>query len=219
MIVRPALIATLVWYSLAFGEVIRFDTAAPGKLPQGWSMAMTHGGGAPRWEIVHDDSAPNPPYVLAQLSQDATAGRFPLAILDRLTIQDGSVSVAFKTVNGSVDQAAGIVWRYQDPNNYYIVRANALEENVVLYKVENGVRLSIAPKGLPSRSYGVKHEIPRGKWNTLSVEFRGGLFAVFLNGERLFETQDQTFAKPGKTGLWTKADSVTYFDEFTVKGK
>jgi hypothetical protein len=122
---------------------------------------MTHDGGAPRWEIVRDESAPSPPYVFVQLSQDRTAGRFPLVIWERASIVDGSVTVAFKTVDGAVDQAAGIVWRYEDPNNYYIVRANALEENVVLYKVENGIRQSIVPKGLPSRSYGVKRHCPR----------------------------------------------------------
>jgi hypothetical protein len=119
-------------------------------------------------------------------------------------------------VDGSIDRAAGIVWRYQDANNYYIVRANALENNVVLYKVEAGVRLSIAPKGLPSRSYGVKHEIPSGRWNTLRVVFKENLFTVFLNGDRLFDAEDQTFNKPGNTGLWTKADSVTHFADFTV---
>jgi hypothetical protein len=180
---------------------------------------MTHAGAAPRWEIVRDESAPRPPYVLAQLSRDGTAGRFPLAIWEGVVVRDGDVSVAFKTVDGAVDQAAGIVWRYQDPNNYYIVRANALENNVVLYKVENGIRLSIAPKGLPSRSYGVKHEISRRRWNTLKIAFSDSSFVVSLNGERLFETEDRTFSKAGKTGLWTKADSVTYFDEFTVNGK
>jgi len=180
---------------------------------------MTHEGGAPRWEIVRDESAPSPPFVFAQLSSDSTAGRFPLAIWERAAITDGSVSVAFKTVSGTVDQAAGVVWRYQDPNNYYIVRANALESNVVLYKVENGVRLSVAPKGLPSRSYGITHDIPRGRWNRLKVDFQGTVFTVFLNGERLFEAEDRTFTKAGKTGLWTKADSVTYFNEFNYVGK
>jgi hypothetical protein len=219
MVVRWILGAALLLDWLAAAEVVRFDGGTPGKLPRGWRVAMTHEGAPPQWEIVRDESAPTPPYVLAQLSQDRTAGRFPLAIWDRVTILDGSVSVVFKTVNGAVDQAAGIVWRYQDANNYYIVRANALESNVVLYKVENGVRLSIAPKGLPSRSYGVKHDIPRGQWHTLKIDFHGSSFTVLFNGERLFEAEDQTFAKPGKTGLWTKADSVTYFDEFTVSGK
>jgi len=150
---------------------------------------------------------------------DRPAGRFPLAIWNRALLQDGELSVAFKTVDGSIDQAAGIVWRYQDPNNYYIVRANALENNVVLYKVENGVRASIAPKGLSSRSYGIKHLIPSGRWNTLKVTFSGVKIAVFLNQERLFEAEDMTFQKSGKIGLWTKADSVTYFDDFKIAGQ
>ena len=211
--------AALLLYFPASAEVIGFENAAPGKLPSGWTVAMTHDGAPPRWEIVRDLSAPSPPYVLAQVSRDSTAGRFPLAIWDATTIRDGEVSVAFKAVEGSVDQAAGIVWRYRDQNNYYIVRANALENNVVLYKVENGVRLTIAPKGLPSRSYGVNHAIPRRQWNTLRVAFNGGSFIVFFNGEQLFEASDRTFAEAGKTGLWTKADSLTYFDEFTVSGK
>jgi hypothetical protein len=172
--------------------------------------------GAPRWEIVHDESAPAPPWVLAQVSRDRTAGRFPLAIWDAKAIRDGEVSVAFKAVEGTIDQAAGIVWRYQDPNNHYIVRANALENNVALYKVENGIRLSIAPKERASRSYGVKRKIPGGQWNTLKITFQDSLFTVLLNGERLFEAEDSTFAQAGKAGLWTKADSLTYFDEFTI---
>ncbi|MCU1233428.1 MAG: hypothetical protein JWP63_1395 [Candidatus Solibacter sp.] len=197
-------------------ELIRFDNAAPGTLPSGWSVAMTHSGGAPRWEIVRDASAPHSPLVLAQVSRDSTAGRFPLAIWDRATIRNGEVSVAFKAVEGNIDRAAGIVWRYRDPNNYYIVRANALENNVVLYKVDKGVRLSLAPKGLPSRSYGVKHEIPSTRWNTLRVVFKDRVFTVYLNGERLFEVEDQTFKEEGKVGLWTKADSLTYFADFTL---
>jgi hypothetical protein len=200
----------------ARSEVIRFDSTAVGSLPAGWSVGMTHAGGAPRWEIVKDDTAPHSPFVLAQLSRDATAGRFPLAIWNGTTIRNGEVSVAFKAVDGSIDRAAGIVWRYKDPNNYYIVRANALENNVVLYRVEAGVRQSIAPKGLPSRSYGVKHEIPSGRWNVLRIVFKDNLFTVFLNGDRLFDVEDQTFSQAGKTGLWTKADSLTYFADFTV---
>jgi hypothetical protein len=211
--------ALLALCALASAEVISFDKTMPGKLPAGWTVAMTHEGAAPRWEIVRDDSAPRPPYVLAQLSRDATAGRFPMAIWEGDSIRDGEVSVAFKTVDGAVDQAAGIVCRYRDQNNYYIARANALENNVVFYKVENGVRLSIAPKGLPSRSYGVKYEIPRGRWNTLKIEFKEGFFTVSLNGRRIFDAEDKAFTTAGKTGLWTKADSITYFSEFSVNGK
>jgi hypothetical protein len=213
------LLITFLPISAAQSEAVRFDQALPGQLPPDWAVAMTHAGAPPRWEIVRDESAPSPPNVLAQLSRDRTAGRFPLAIWNRVLLQDGEVSIAFKPVDGSIDQAAGIVWRYQDPNNYYIVRANALENNVVLYKVENGVRTSIAPKGLPSRSYGVKHLIPSGRWNNLKVTFTGASFTVFLNQERLFEADDATFQKPGKIGLWTKADSITYFDNLTIAGQ
>jgi len=198
--------------------VISLDNCAPGTLPSGWTIAMTHSGPPPRWEIVRDSPSPRAGCSLAQVSRDPTAGRFPLAVWNGLSISDGEVSVAFKAVAGDVDRAAGIFWRYQDPNNYYVVRANALENNVVLYRVEKGIRLSIPPKGMPSRSYGVKHAIPGG-WNTLRVIFQGKLFIILLNNERLFEAEDQTFLKTGKTGLWTKADSVTYFSDFAVSGK
>src|SRR5579872_6374803 len=165
------LLLGLLSCSVASTETIRFDGGKPGALPSGWAVAMTHAGGEPRWQIVSDPSAPSPPYVLAQLSQDRTAGRFPLAIWSGAVIRNGEVSMAFKTISGTIDQAAGIVWRYQDPNNYYIVRANALENNVVLYKVEKGIRSSIAPQGMPSRSYGVKHDVPKNKWSSLRIDF------------------------------------------------
>ena len=213
------LLITVLRISAAQSEPIRFDKAVPGKLPMGWTVAMTHAGAPPHWEIVRDQSAPSLPNVLAQLSRDTAAGRFPLAIWERALFQDGEVSVDFKAVDDSIDKATGIVWRYQDPNNYYVVRANALENNVVLYKVEKGVRTSIAPKGLPSRSYGVKHPVPSGHWNNFKIVFSGATFTVFLNREQLFEAEDTTFRKRGKAGLWTKADSVTYFDEFKVSGR
>ena len=201
----------------AAGEIVKFDRCGPGELPPKWTVAMTHSGGAPKWELVPDPSAPTPPCAFAQLSTDSTAGRFPLAIWEGAEFRDGEVSVAFKPVSGTVDQAAGIVWRYRDANNYYIVRANALENNVVLYKVQDGIRISIAPKGLPSRAYGVKHPIASGRWATLRVTFQGNLFTVFLDGKQLFAAEDGSLDFAGKTGLWTKADSVIYFDNFEAK--
>jgi len=198
-------------------ETINFDSATLGSLPSGWSTAMTHQGGAPKWEALKCDTAPSKPNVLAQTSDDPTGGRFPLAIYDRVSFKDGEISVRFLPVSGQGDQAAGMVWRYRDANNYYIVRANALENNVVLYKVENGRRSSLAPKGTPSNTYGVKHPVPSGKWGTLAVRFQGNLFTVFFDGKELFQVEDNTFPEAGKTGLWTKADSVTYFDDFTLK--
>ena len=202
--------------SIGRGESISFDNAAVGAVPPGWIVAMTHTGGAPRWEVLKDDSAPSKPNVLAQVSTDRTAGRFPLAIWDRAILKDGTLTVKFKAVSGTVDQGAGLVWRYQDANNYYIVRANALEDNVVLYKVQNGERASLAPKGAVSNTYGVKHRVPKQTWSALSVGFHGSLFTVSLDNQKLFEVEDSTFTGAGKTGFWTKADSVIYFDDFQV---
>lgn len=200
-------------------ETINFDKVNPGTLPPGWTVAMTHKGGAPKWEIVKDETAPSKPHVLAQVSSDATGGRFPLAIYDKASLKDGTLSVKFKTISGGVDQAAGLIWRYKDPDNYYITRANALEDNVVLYKVEDGQRRALAPKGTPSKTYGVKHPVPKQTWSTLSVAFRGNVYTVSFDGQKLFEVEDSTFTGSGKVGLWTKADSVTYFDDFRIEGK
>src|SRR5215469_3860072 len=197
-------------------ETLNFDNAKVGASPPGWTIAMTHNGGPPQWEVLKDDSAPSKPNVLAQVSNDRTAGRFPLAIWDGTSVKDGAVSVKFKTVSGSIDQGAGLVWRYRDPDNYYIVRANALEDNVVLYKVQNGERVSLAPKGAVSNAYGVKRKVPKQTWTKLRVDFHGGLFSVSLDGQKLFDVEDSTFPGAGKTGLWTKADSVIYFDDFQV---
>jgi Domain of Unknown Function (DUF1080) len=207
----------LVAAGVSMAQTIGFDSAPAGVAPPGWTIAMTHKGGAPKWEILKDDSAPSAPNVLAQVSTDATGGRFPLAVYDKASLKDGMLSVRFKTISGAVDQAAGLVWRYRDPENYYIVRANALEDNVVLYKVEKGQRLSLAPKGSPSKTYGVKHRVPKQTWNTLGVTFQGNVFTVSFDGQKLFEVEDSTFADAGKVGLWTKADSVTYFDDFRIE--
>jgi hypothetical protein len=213
---RSALVFGLCASVLA-AKTISFDGYKPGEVPKGWSVAMTHQGGAPKWEVLTDPTAPSKPKVLAQTSNDATGGRFPLCIYDHSNLTDGEVSVAFKAVSGRVDQGAGLVWRYRDPGNYYITRANALENNVVLYKVENGIRRSIASKGTPSDTYGVRRRIPSGVWSTLRVVFRGSLFTVYLNGDKVFDVEDATFIGPGKVGLWTKADSVIYFDNFEFK--
>src|SRR5262245_50611404 len=102
---------------LCQGETLNFDNAKPGSPPRGWTVAMTHRGGPPRWEIVADESAPTKPNVLAQVSNDRTAGRFPLLVYDRTRLANGTLSVRFKTISGAVDQAAGLVWRYRDPDN------------------------------------------------------------------------------------------------------
>jgi hypothetical protein len=140
-----------------------------------------------------------------------------LAIYENASFTNGSLTVRFKAMSGKRDMAAGLVWRYKDPDNYYIVRANALEDNVVLYKVEGGKRISLEPKGKPSKSYGVKHKVPKQTWSTLKVAFAGPRFEVWFDGARIMEVEDKTFIAAGKIGFWTKADSVTYFDDLVIE--
>jgi hypothetical protein len=142
-----------------------------------------------------------------------------MAIFNPAICRDGEVSVKFKTVSGKADQTAGLVWRYRDPNNYYLVRANALENNIVMYKVEAGNRILLAPNGRPPKTFGVRHRIPSRTWSILKVSFKKSHFEVYFDHRKVFEAEDSTFAQAGKVGLWTKADSVTYFDDFQVSAK
>ena len=192
---------------------ITFDETNPGELPRGWEAGIT-GKGKAKWEVVSDDTAPSRPNVLKQ-SGEAT---FTWAAKTDEHIQDGFAEVKFKPIAGKEDQAGGIVFRFRDANNYYIVRANALEDNVVLYKTVNGKRSSLQVKGR-TFGYGVDTNVPSRKWSTLRVEFHGNLFTVFFNGKKLFEVEDDTFKDAGAVGVWTKADSVTLFDDFSVGTK
>lgn len=198
-------------------RVIAFEDADPGKVPSGFSTALTGGGGPVSWRIEEDPTAPSGPRVLVQTSADKTSARFPLCIYDPVSTADVALSVEFKPVSGTIDQAAGLVWRYQNPANYYLVRANALEGNVVLYKVEAGKRTDLKPVGAGFFAYGTKVAVPPGQWSTLRVEAKGKRFSVSLGGQHLFDVDDETFPGPGKVGLWTKADSVTAFDRLTIE--
>ena len=192
---------------------ITFDETNLGELPKGWEAGIT-GKGKAKWEVVTDDTAPSRPNVLKQ-SGEAT---FAWAAKTDEKIKDGFVEVKFKPVNGKEDQAGGIVFRFNDANNYYVARANALEDNVVLYKTVDGKRSSLQVKGR-TFGYGVDTKVPSRKWSTLRVEFRADLFTVFLNGKKLFEVEDGTFKEAGAVGVWTKADSVTLFDDFSFGTK
>ena len=194
---------------------VDFTQDAVDQPPKGFEFGHTAGVGKPgRW-IVQADGANK---VLAQADPDSTRSRFPVAVLSDVTAADVDLSVRFKPISGRVDQAAGLVWRYQNQDNYYIVRANALEDNVVLYKVEGGKRTDLPLKG-EGRTYGKKTDVPASQWSTLRVVANGRLFEVYFNGTKLYDVEDGTFAKPGKVGVWTTAASVTHFDDFTVVTK
>ena len=183
--------------------------------PAGFTTAVTGGGAGGLWEIQEDPEAPSGSKVITQVSGAPGKNQFPLAIYEDVSAADLDLSVRFKPISGATDQAAGLVWRYRDENNYYIARANALEGNVVLYKVENGERTDL-PLVAQGRTYGVDAEVAVGAWSTLSVRVEGDLMTVYLNDTELFNVQDSTFGEAGKVGLWTKADSVTAFDDLSI---
>lgn len=197
--------------------MIDFEGSAAGAPPEGFAFARTGRGEPGRWEVAAAAGSPSGRQVLAQTSTDATSFRFPVAVVEGFTARDVDLAVRFQTVSGKVDRAAGLVWRYRDPDNYYIVRANSLEDNVVLYKVEAGKRTDLDVKGA-GRTYGAKAEVPAETWSELRVIARENLFTVYLNGRELFQVEDATFREAGGIGLWTKADSVTRFDDLRFAG-
>jgi hypothetical protein len=190
-------------------HAVSFENAKIGATPEGWTSTLT-GSGDPKWTIESDRTAPSKLTVLRQ-SGRAT---YPLILKNDTNIKNGFVEMKFKAIAGSEDRAAGIVWRAKDANNYYVVRANALEDNVVLYKTVKGSRSSLDIVGRKG-GYGINTAVPSGTWHTLRIDFEGSRFSVSFNGKQLFEVEDSTFTEAGKVGLWTKADSVTLFDEVT----
>jgi hypothetical protein len=188
---------------------IDFEAAAVGAPPPGFTVALTGGGPPPRWAVLEDTSAPAGPKVLAEISRDRTDTRFPLVVLDGFAARNVAASVRFRPMEGRVDQAAGLVLRYRDAGNYYVARANALENNVRLYRVVDGRRTQFA---------GVDARVPRDQWQALGLRVMGDRFEVVLEGRVLFSATDRTFADAGQVGLWTKADSLTHFDGFEVVG-
>ncbi len=202
--------------SAASAETLDFERDRVGELPAGFAVAQTGPGEPPRWGVEEDPSAPSGRHVLVQRSADETRSRFPLLLYGGRSLADGAIQARFKALSGSIDQAAGIVWRYRDPQNYYVVRANALEGNVVLYKVERGKRSDLDPLGSGPFAYGREAPVRAGAWQELRVAVKGDLFRVSLDGVPLFDVRDATFAGAGKVGLWTKADSVTAFDDLAI---
>lgn len=182
-------------------ELIDFDQDAPGMLPPRWEQGVT-GKGTARWAVRQDASAPSRPHVL----QQSGTGTFPWCVLPATAIVDGYVATKFKAIAGKEDQAGGVVWRWKNGDNYYVARANALENNVSLYYTAQGRRMTIQYVDAP---------VAANVWHTLRVEFSGMRISVSLDGKTYIDTQDSHIAGAGAVGLWTKADSVTSFDDFT----
>ena len=191
--------------SVAAAETDTFDQAQPGSPPSDWTCGVT-GRGAPKWLIEADASAPSKPNVLKQ----SGSGAFPWCVKKDVAIADGFVEVKFKPVAGKEDQAGGVVWRAKDADNYYIVRANALEDNVTIYHTIKSKRVSFK---------SVNTKVAPATWHTMRVDFVGNKFTVTFDGKKVIEATDDSFTDAGKVGVWTKADSVTLFDDFSYGAK
>ena len=187
--------------AFASAETVNFDDMKTGTGPAGWTATQT-GSGSAKWSVEKDESAPSRPNVLKQ----SGAATFPVCIKNDTNLTDGFVEVKFKPVAGKEDQAGGVIWRVQDANNYYVARANALEDNVTIYHTINGKRVAFK---------NINTKVMSGVWHTLRVDFAGNKFSVTFDGNQVIDATDESFANAGKVGVWTKADSVTEFDNFT----
>lgn len=198
--IYAALLGCVLMAGRVAADTVNFDTADLGKSPTGWTATKT-GSGSPHWTVEKDATAPGKANVLRQSGEAI----YPVCIKESPEIKDGFVEVKFKAVAGREDQAGGVLWRCKDEDNYYVARANALEDNVTIYHTIGGRRVAF-------KSTDTK--VAPGVWHTLRVEFSRDLFVVIFDGRRVIEARDASFAGAGKVGVWTKADSVTLFDDF-----
>jgi hypothetical protein len=189
---------------VVMAETINFDSDPAGSPPAGWTAGVT-GRGSHRWSVETDASAPSPPHVLKQSGR----GDFPWCVRSGTSFADGYVEVKFKALAGKEDQAGGVVWRWKDGDNYYVARANALEDNVSLHYTRDGRRNTIKYVDAP---------VAGNRWHTLRAEFSGKRIRVTLDGKAYIAVDDERIGGAGAVGVWTKADSVTAFDDFSLGG-
>jgi hypothetical protein len=217
-VVTGAMIVTVTLFLLAVvgrsGETGKriskwdFEGDAIDQSPRRFTFGRTGSGRAGRWLVKTEKDAPSGTHTLAQLDSDSTSYRFPIAVADAVSVRDFRLTVRCKAVSGKVDQACGLVFRHRDENNYYVVRANALENNIRLYYVLNGKRQQFA---------GWDGPVSNGIWHELSVDAKVDHFEIYWNGTKVIDGSDRTFQEAGKVGVWIKADSITYFDDLSVQ--
>jgi hypothetical protein len=186
-----------------------FESDAVGQPPAGFEFGRTGQGSEGKW-VVRVEKGGTTNHVLLQESADRTDYRFPLAVLNDGAYKDVVLSVRARPLTGEVDQGFGLVWRYQDANNYYITRCNALEDNCRIYHVVKGSRRQFGGQDI---------KVAKNAWHTLKLEATGNRFVATYDGSKFYDGTDDTFKGAGKVGLWTKADSVIEFDDFTIEGR
>jgi hypothetical protein len=195
----------------AAAQTVSFGDEALGTFPKNFEHGLAGEGDPGRWEVVQDDTATGGK-ALAQLTTDRAEHRFLVAIYKPIEAANVEITTRFKAVAGKTDQAGGVVVRAINARNYYIARANALEDNVRFYRVKGGRRQQLATLD------NVK--VTPGEWHTLTLRAEADRFTVLYDGKPMHATVDTTgFPRPasGRVGLWTKADSITRFDWMEIK--
>jgi hypothetical protein len=217
---RSGIAAFYIVSILGFGaENINFDNLKPDAMPPYWTAAVTHGGTAPRWEVVRDRTAPSRQNVFAQVVGAEGEFEFPMAIYDRVICKEGDLSVKFKITGGRHARTAGIVWRFQDPDNYYLLHFSADEKNIVMFRVKDGKAHPVPVAGAKRGVFGVPHDVRVGQWYVAKVMFRGPNMRVLFGNRVLFDAVDESIPNAGKTGVWTKAGTQAEFDDFRIDKK
>ena len=199
-------------------DSVNFDSVPPGTPPPNWTF-VSRAANPVRWEVRHDPSAPSRGNVLEKVTPGNSDSDNPAAIFEKEVCQDGDLSVKFRIDNGVRMKTAGLVWRYQDSNNYYLLHFSADEKNIVLFRVRNGRYQAIPVPGVQPGAIGVPHDIRAGQWYVAKVIFRGSQIRVFFGNRRLFEAVDSEITQPGRTGLWTRGRTTASFDDFRIDKK
>jgi hypothetical protein len=235
LVVRPFFVTLRVMLKWCFGFVLTLALSSHGAdlridfsnfptntTPTGFHSALAGGGEAGDWKVVMDESpsafAPllsqtnrlpvlTRHAALAQLSRDPTDERFPMLIYDKETFKDFKLTTRFKIVSGVAEQMAGIVFRYENPSNFYVIRASALGHNLRFYKVVNGLRGNLL---------GPDTTITTNVWHTLGIQCQGNQITCLLDDQTVMpQLTDNTFTS-GKIGFWTKSDAVSYFGDTSI---
>jgi hypothetical protein len=204
--------------SLGHGtDSLDFDKAQPGMAPPDWSFATTHRGMPGRWVVHPDVGAPSSPNVFAQLEADKAPFRYALALYDKGYCKNGDLSAEMKIISGKSTQTGGLVWRYQDNNNFYLLTISADEDTIALLKIQDGRPTPVAKLGPGLKAFQVTHKIEPQEWNVLRVTFQGTHMTVYFDHRKVMDAEDTSILKPGKTGLWTRGDTIAYFDNFRIE--
>jgi hypothetical protein len=187
--------------------VFNFDRDSLGKPPPRFTFAVTGEGPDIHWEVRQDPHAPSPPNVLVQSGKAKPGENFALALLDDVLLEHGEIAVRFKALAGEDDQAAGIVYRYKDPQNYYVIQASSKDDTCVLYRVKKGKRKLLDTKYVTVIPY---------TWYELRITFAKEHYTALVNGDLILGGKDSSFKGAGQVGLWTPSDSSIAFDDFRV---